>query len=492
MKEYHGEIVFFSPDSQNLFAKRDFFRIFADCFNKNRKGMYEVIKIRKGLDIKLLGEAEKVVTAEAPISAYAVKPTDFVGLVPKLMVSEGDAVKAGTPLFCDKNDERILFVSPVSGTVTAIVRGEKRAVQEVVIRPGEERESEDFGIADPLTLDRSAVSEKMLAGGVWTYLRQRPFGIVPDPDTVPRDIVISGFDTAPLAPDYDLLLHGKGLDFQTGLNALSRLTSGKVYLNLNREQNRTGVLRNSKNVEITYFEGRHPAGNVGTQINRLCPINKGDVVYFANPQDIVTIGHLFNTGHYRPEKIVAFAGECVKRPKYYRLLAGANIEGIAGEQVEHQNPRFISGNVLTGTKIEKNGFLGHFDNQITVIPEGDDYEFMGWLAPGFSKFSFSHTFLSGFLNHLNVNKRYGVNTNVHGGKRALVFTGEFEKVFPMNIYPMQLLKACIIGDIEQMEELGIYEVEPEDFALCEFIDTSKTDIQQIIRESLEALRKENS
>lgn len=450
-----------------------------------------MIRIRKGLDIKLLGEAEKVATGDVGISSYAVKPVDFVGLVPKLLVSEGDAVKAGTPLFCDKNNEKILFTSPVSGTVSSIVRGEKRAVQEVVVKPDGGKTAEDFGSADPLTLDRGAVVEKMLASGVWTYIRQRPFGIVPNPLTEPKCIVVSGFDTAPLAPDYDLLLHGRGADFQTGLNALTRLTSGKVYLNLNKAQNLTGVLRNSKNVEITYFEGKHPAGNVGTQINRLCPINKGETVFFANPQDIATIGHLFNTGFYHPEKMIALAGECVKRPKYYRLLAGACVEGIADGQVDHPNPRFISGNVLTGTKIGRDGYLGHFDNQVTVIPEGDDYEFMGWLAPGFSKFSFSRTFLSGFLNRLNINKKYKVNTNTHGGKRALVFTGEFEKVFPLDIYPMQLLKACIIGDIEQMEKLGIYEVEPEDFALCEFIDTSKTDIQQIIRESLETLRKEN-
>ncbi|MBR0072914.1 MAG: Na(+)-translocating NADH-quinone reductase subunit A, partial [Bacteroidales bacterium] len=419
-----------------------------------------------------------------------LKPTDFVGLTPRLLVAEGDSVQAGTPLFCDKADEQILFASPVSGTVTAITRGERRAITEVVVTPDGSNAYVDFGPAAPLSITREQIVGKLLQSGTWPYLRQRPFGTVANPAQPPKAIVVSGFDTAPLAPDYDLLLHGRGEDFQAGLDAISRLTDGPVHLNLNPKMNLSGVFRNSKNVKINLFEGKHPAGNVGTQINRLCPINKGETVWFVGPQDVATIGNLFNTGHYNPQKLIAFAGQGVDSPCYFHVLSGASIEPLAGEKVKSDNMRFISGNVLTGSNIGRGGHLGFYDNMVTVIPEGDDYEFMGWLAPGLKKFSFSHTFLSGILNTLGSSKKYNVNTNTHGGQRALVQTGKFEQVFPFDIYPLQLLKACIIGDIEQMEALGIYEVEPEDFALCEFIDVSKTDMQQIIRNALETLRKE--
>lgn len=452
--------------------------------------MSEVIKIRKGLDINLVGEADKVIASRLDIERYALKPTDFVGLNPRLLVAEGDTVQAGTPLFCDKADEKILFTSPVSGTVEAITRGERRAVTHVVVKRDDNGTFVDFGAPDPLQLTRQQVADKLLAAGAWPYLRQRPFGTVANPQQSPKAIVISAFDTAPLAPDNDLLLHGRGADFQAGLNALTRLTDGPVHLNLNPKMNLSGVFRNSKNVKISYFSGKHPAGNIGTQISRLCPINKGETVWFVGPQDVATIGNLFNTGHYNPQKLIAFAGQGVDSPCYFHVLSGACIEPLAGEKVKSDNMRFISGNVLTGSSIGRSGYLGFYDNLVSVIPEGDDYEFMGWLAPGLKKLSFSHTFLSGLLNSLNIKKKYKVNTNLHGGRRALVQTGKFEQVFPFDIYPTQLLKACIVGDIEQMEALGIYEVEPEDFALCEFIDVSKTDIQRIIRDSLETLRKE--
>ncbi len=438
----------------------------------------------------MVGEADKVIASWLDIERYALKPTDFVGLTPRLLVAGGDTVRAGTPLFCDKADERILFTSPVSGTVETIARGERRAVTHVVVKRHDAGIPVDFGAADPLRLSRQQVADKLLAAGAWPYLRQRPFGIVPNPGQEPKAIVVSGFDTAPLAPDYDLLLHGRGKDFQAGLDALTRLTSGPTYLCLNPTMNLSGVFRNSKRVEIKWFTGKHPAGNVGTQINRLCPINKGETVWFVGPQDVATIGNLFNTGHYNPQKLIAFAGQGVDSPCYLHVVSGVSIEPLAAEKVKAGNMRYISGNVLTGSNIGRDGYLGFYDNMVSVIPEGDNYEFMGWLAPGLKKLSFSHTFLSGILNSLNVKKKYSANTNLHGGRRALVQTGKMEQVFPFDIYPLQLLKACIIGDIEQMEALGIYEVEPEDFALCEFIDVSKTDMQQIIRQSLETLRNE--
>lgn len=452
--------------------------------------MAKIIKIKKGLDINLKGAADKIVVNSLNISEYAVKPTDYIGVRPKMLVAEGDAVKAGTPLFFNKNNESVIFTAPVSGTIKAIRRGEKRVIQEVVIETSGEMQYESFEAANPLQLSKQDIIDKMLKSGTWTLLRQRPFATIADPATDPKAIFISGFDTAPLAPDYDLLLHGRGEVFQAGLDALSKLTSGKVHLSINPKINHTGVYTNSKNVEIHQFEGKHPTGNVGIQINHIDPINKGDIVWVVNPQDVATIGTLFTEGIYRPEKIIALCGSSVRKPQYHRVYAGACISSLVESQVEDQNVRYISGNVLTGTKIAKDGFLGAFDNQITVIPEGDKYEFMGWLTPGLSKFSFSHTFLSGFANNFGSKKEYDIDTNMHGERRAYVVTGEYEKVLPMNIYPMQLIKACVIGDIDEMEALGIYEVEPEDFALCEFIDTSKTEIQTIIREGLESIRRE--
>ncbi len=454
--------------------------------------MSKTIKIRKGLNINLVGNADKIVVNSLSITEYAVKPADYIGVTPKLLVAEGDSVKAGTPLFYNKNNENITFTAPVSGVVKVIHRGEKRVIQEIVIETKGELQYEFFEKGVPAELTKQDIIEKMLKSGVWTLLRQRPFATIADPTTTPKAIFISGFDTAPLAPDYDLLMHGKGESFQMGLNILAKLTNGAVHLGLNPQMNRTGVFTNAKNVVVHEFQGLHPAGNIGVQINHIDPINKGDIVWFINPQDVITIGTLFLEGIYRPEKLIAFCGSEVRKPQYYRVYSGACIKSIAQAQVESPNVRFISGNVLSGTTITKEGFLGAYDNQISVIPEGNEYEFMGWLAPGFSKFSFYQTFLSGFLNKFHTHKKYNINTNFHGGKRAYVITGEFEKVFPMNIYPMQLIKACIIGDIDQMEALGIYEVEPEDFALCEFIDTSKTEIQTIIRKGLEMVRKEIS
>ena len=452
--------------------------------------MAKIIKIKKGLNINLKGAADKIVVNNLNISEYAVKPTDYIGVRPKMLVAEGDVVKAGTPLFFNKNNESVIFTSPVSGTVKAIRRGEKRVIQEVVIATSGEMQYEDFGSADPLQLSKQDIIDKMVKSGAWTLLRQRPFATIADPATEPKAIFISGFDTAPLAPDYDLLMQGKEKAFQIGLDALSKLTKGQVHLSMNPKMNFSGIYANAKNVTLHQFEGKHPAGNVGVQISHIDPINKGDIVWVVNPQDVATIGTLFAEGLYRPEKTIALCGSSVRKPQYYRVYAGACIETLVESQLNEENVRFISGNVLTGTKIERSGFLGAFDNQVTIIPEGDKYEFMGWLAPGLSKFSFYHTFLSGFANCLGSKKEYEIDTNMHGERRAYVVTGEYEKVLPMNIYPMQLIKACVIGDIDEMEALGIYEVEPEDMALCEFIDTSKTEIQTIIRDGLEMIRKE--
>ena len=446
----------------------------------------DTITIRKGLDLPIGGAAEKLLTDARSITTYAVKPTDFVGLTPRLLVEEGDAVNAGDALFCDKNDERIRFTSPVSGQVKAIMRGEKRKLLEVVVET-------DFKSAPTIDLPKTAeeIKAAMLQCGLWTSLRQRPFGTVANPDDKPKAIFVSAFSSAPLAPDYDFVMQGKEEMLKKGLEALTLLTEGKVHICFRSDQKLAEQLSTLNSQLSTHFvKGPHPSGNIGTQIAHIDPINKGEVVWTMNIQDVAVLGELVTTGVYNPEKVIAVAGPNIKDPHYYRVKVGACLAEITKVQLTEDNTRMdriISGDILSGTQIAADGFLGAYDDLVSIIPEGDYYDFMGWLMPGFKKFSFSRTFLSGFLPKM---LKWKFDTNTHGDERPLVFTGNFERVFPFDIYPTQLIKACIIGDIELMENLGIYEIEPEDFALCEFIDTSKTDIQAIIREALEKLRKE--
>ncbi|MBO7616625.1 MAG: NADH:ubiquinone reductase (Na(+)-transporting) subunit A [Bacteroidales bacterium] len=499
--------------------------------------MSDTITIQKGLDLPIGGAAELRLTDARSISTYAVKPTDFVGLTPSLLVEEGDAVAVGDALFCDKNDERICFTSPVSGQVKAIVRGEKRKLLKVVVET-------DFKSAGSMGLDYKSsptmtaddIKAAMLQCGLWTTLRQRPFGTIANPDDKPKAIFVSAFSSAPLAPDYDFVMQGKEEWLKKGLEALTNLTDGKVHVCFRPNQNLAKQfsivkLAQSENKEsllslpsqskfnevnsqlsIHYINGPHPSGNIGTQIAHIDPINKGEVVWTMNLQDVAILGELVATGVYNPKKVIAVAGPNIKNPHYYRVKSGACLADITKAQLLNNDypkmdaydatkaNRVISGDILSGTQIAADGFLGAYDDLVSILPEGDYYDFMGWLMPGFRKFSFSRTFLSGFMPKSTF-KPLGMklprfenlwkfDTNTHGDERPLVFTGNFERVFPFDIYPTQLIKACIVGDIELMENLGIYEVEPEDFALCEFIDTSKTDIQAIIREALEKLRKE--
>jgi Na+-transporting NADH:ubiquinone oxidoreductase subunit A len=443
--------------------------------------------IRRGLDIKLLGEAEKTVV-DLNARLFSIKPPDFIGCFPKMLVQIGDEVKAGTPLFYDKYREDISFTSPVSGTIKDIRRGEKRKILEVVIESDQKNESLDFGKADIASLKRDDIVEKLLKSGVWPVIRQRPYSIVAQPKETPKSIFVAAFDSAPLAPDYDLFLHGHGDDFQAGLDVLAKLTTGKVHLNIHKKKTLSKVFLNAKNVEINSFQGPHPSGNVSVHINRVDPLNKGEVVWYVSPQDVLTIGRLFLTGKYDSSFMVAITGSEVKHPRYFKTFKGASIAQMVKDNVKGENLRYISGNVLTGETIENEGFVGFYDAHVTVIPEGDYYEFIGWLTPGFGKFSVSKTFPS----FLFPQKKYRLDTNLHGGERAYVATGQFEKVFPFDIYPLQLIKAILVEDIDLMERLGIYEVDEEDFALCEVVDVSKTDIQKIVRGGLDLMRKEMS
>lgn len=449
--------------------------------------MSKYIKIKKGLNIKLTGEADKVISNTPIPETFALKPPDFIGLIPKLLVKQGDEVQAGTPLFYDKNNEAIKFCSPVSGEVIEILRGEKRKILEVKILADKEVSYAAFGKANPNELDREAIIDTLLSSGVWPFIRQRPFGIIANPSDIPKAIFISAFDSNPLAPDNNFTMQGADEDFQTGLDALRKLTLGKVHITINGDQKTSSVFTGATGVQLNKISGPHPSGNVGVQIHHIDPISKGELVWCINPQDILIIGRLFNQGRFDASRIIALTGSRLQQPKYYKIIVGTAVKDLLADSVlrEGEN-RIISGNVLTGKQISVDGYLDFYDSQITVIPEGHEPEFMGWLAPGFDKFSKSRAFFS----WLTPGKKYDLNTNMHGEERPFVMTGQYEEVFPMDIYPVQLLKAVLIEDIELMENLGIYEVVEEDFALCEFVCTSKIESQDIIRRGLDIVRRE--
>ena len=447
--------------------------------------MSKTIKIRKGLNLKLKGKAEKTLQTVEQSDFYAIKPPDFPGLVPKLDVKVGHEVKAGSPLFHDKYRENVVFASPVSGTVSAINRGERRRILEVVVENDGKQEFVDFGNEGLASLDRNQVKELMLKAGLWPFVRQRPYGVIANPDDTPKSIHVSGFDSAPLAPDMDFILQNQINEFQLGIDVLTKLTDGKVHLNLSSE-NTASPLKKVSNTLQTQFEGPHPAGNVGIQIHHIEPINKGDLVWTVNPQDVVVIGRLLLEGKYNVERIVALAGSEVQKPRYYRTMLGASIEKMINGNVADGDLRVISGNVLTGSTIGKKGHLGFYDSMVTVIPEGNYFEMFGWALPGIGKLSTSRTFFS----WLTPNKEYKVDSNLHGGERAFVMSGEYDKYLPMDILPVPLLKAILVEDIDKMEQLGIYEIVEEDLALCEYACTSKIEVQEIVRKGLELMIKE--
>jgi Na+-transporting NADH:ubiquinone oxidoreductase subunit A len=449
--------------------------------------MSKTIQVKKGLNIKLAGEAEKIFSSMPLAESFAIQPSDFIGVTPQLLVKQGEEVKAGTPLFSDKKNELVKFCSPVSGEVIEVVRGEKRSILEIRILPDKKIDYLPFEAADPETLSSDQIILALLKSGAWPFIRQRPFGTIADPKDKPKSIFISAFDTNPLAPDNNFIIEGNGHDFQTGLNALRKLTDGKVHLNVHADLQTSEVFTKARGVQINTISGPHPAGNVGVQIHHIDPVNKGEVVWCVAPQDVLIIGRLFNHGKFDASRVVAVTGSQVKNPKYYKTILGGAVKGLIEDGgVKEGRNRIISGNVLTGKKISSEGYPGFYSTQITVIPEGNEPEFMGWITPGFNKLSMSRTFFS----WLTPNRKFNPDTNLHGEERPFVVTGQYEEVFPMDIYPVQLLKSILIEDIELMENLGIYEVVEEDFALCEFVCTSKIESQRIIRKGLDLIRKE--
>lgn len=453
--------------------------------------MGKFIRLKKGFDINLAGKAAPTIGTIDQPEIFAIKPTDFHGIyMPKVVVKEGDTVKAGSVLFHDKKNEQIVFTAPVSGEVVEIKRGEKRKLLEVKILADKTVEYIPFSkysVSDIQSLSREKAQAQMLQSGVWTNLVQRPFGIVADPGESPKSIFISAFDSSPLAPDYNILFKGQEQFFQIGIDILKKFTSGAVHVNVHSEREISPVFSQVKGAELNKFSGPHPSGCAGVQIHHIDPINKGDVVWTINPFGVIQIGKLFINGIYDASRVIALAGSEVKEPQYFKTYTGASIKRIVEGRLKSENVRFVSGNVLTGTKIEKDGSLGFFDHVLTVIPEGNYYEFLGWISPSVKKLSFSRAL--GLFSFLSPKKEYALDSNIHGEPRAFVQTGVFEKVTPMDILPTYLLKAIIAEDFDEMEELGIYEVIEEDLALCEFVDVSKHNVQEIIREGIELIQQ---
>ncbi|MCI7782397.1 MAG: Na(+)-translocating NADH-quinone reductase subunit A, partial [Parabacteroides sp.] len=443
--------------------------------------MANVIKIKKGLDINLKGKASEVLLNGGKSETYAIVPDFYSGVLPKVVAKVGDKVKAGSVLMIDKNRPEIKFVSPVSGEVTAVNRGAKRKVLSIVVTPDAQIEYEEFGKKNVASLKGDEVKEAMLNAGMWPFVMQRPYDIVATPGETPRDIFVSAFYSAPLAPDFNYLVKGQEADFQTGLDALAKLTSGKVYVGIRKGS----AVQQVKGVELVEVEGPHPAANASVLINHTKPINKGETVWTVDPANVIIIGRLFNKGIADFSRKVVITGSETTEQGYVQAISGCTIKSLLGGRVATDaHIRIISGNVLTGTKVTMEDYLGAYDNQITVIPEGDEtHEFLGFAMPRTNQYSMSHSYFSWLMGK----KEYVLDARIKGGKRAMIMSNEYDKVFPLDIYPEYLLKAIIAFDIDKMENLGIYEVAPEDFALCEFVDTSKIELQKIVRDGLTLL-----
>ena len=451
--------------------------------------MANVIKLRKGLDINLAGKASKDVTLKvAQTDEYALVPEAFVGVTPKVVVREGDHVNAGDALFANKACPDVKFASPVSGTVTAIERGERRKVLCVKVKADAVQTSTDFGKKNVETMDGAAVKQALLEAGLFGYINQLPYAVSTTPDTTPKAIFVSALRDMPLASDFEVELAGNEEAFQAGLTALSKIA--KTYLGVSVDQ-QSAALSNAKNVELNVFDGPCPAGNVGVQVNNIDPVNKGEVVWTVDPSAVIFFGRLFLTGKVNLHRVIAVAGSEIKTPGYADVLVGTPLSAIVGEQLKQtEHVRLIEGNPLTGKKTSQEAYLGGHTSEITAIPEGDDNdEILGWIMPRTNDFSTSRSYLSWLMGK---KKEYNLDARIKGGERHMIMSGEYDKVLPMDIYGEYLIKAIIAGDIDKQEQLGIYEVSPEDFAVAEFVDSSKLELQKIVREGLNILKKENA
>lgn len=452
--------------------------------------MGKFIRLRKGFDINLSGKSAPKVIESEPADTYVIKPTDFNGLyMPKPLVNAGDTVKAGTPLFQDKRFDNIVYASPVSGEIVEVKRGEKRKLLEIKVLADKKMEFETFrkySVSEIANLSAQDAKDHILKSGAWPNFVQRPFGVIADPSATPKSIHISAFDSHPLAPDFGILFKGQDHFFQVGIDILKKLTPGAVNVNVHSTSEISTTFSQVKGAELNKFSGPHPAGCVGVQIHHIDPVNKGDVVWTIGPFGVIQIGKLFLNGVYDASRLVNVAGPEVKEPQYYKVFTGAAINKLVKGNLNTEHVRFISGNVLTGSRIGLDGHLGFYDHQLTVLKEGDEHEFLGWILPTTNKLSFHRSF--GLLSFLSPKKEFALDTNTHGEPRAFVQTGVFERVVPMDILPTHLIKSILAEDIDEMEALGIYEVIEEDFALCEFVDVSKHNIQEILRGGIDLVR----
>ena len=449
--------------------------------------MSKDIRIKKGLNINLVGEADLTTSNISVKGVFALKPENFHGIIPKLIAKEGTEVKAGESLFYSKSDDRILFPSPVSGKVTEIIRGAKRKIISIKITADGKQSFKDFGIKDADKMSAEEVKNHLLNSGCWPFIKQRPFDVIANPSQTPKAIFISAYASSPLAANYDYTLAGKEKELQAALTAISKLTTGSVHVSVGKDSN--SPFSGLKNIQLHNVSGPHPVGNVSTQISQIDPLNKGEVVWVISPQDLLVIGELLLTGKFNPERIVALVGSPIEKPRYFVTKLGCELATMLYDHgIEKEaHVRIISGNILSGKQVKPDGSLDFYSNTITVIPEGDDYEFFGWTAPVFNKVSTTRALT---FSWLFPNKKYDLNTNTNGEHRAFVTTGNYEEVFPLDIFPMQILKACMYNDLDEMEALGMYEVAPEDFALTEFVCVSKQPHQDIIRKGLDVMLKE--
>ena len=447
--------------------------------------MANVIKLHKGLDIHLQGKAEEKLIQLKSNGQYALVPDDFEGVTPKVVVKEGDIVKAGDALFVNKQYPEVKFASPVSGKVVEVVRGERRKVLCVKVQADAEQEFVDFGKKDVGTLTGEQVVNALLEAGIFGYINQLPYAVSTNPSVLPKAIFVSALRDKPLAGNFEFEVQGQEQDFQTGITALSKIA--KTYLGVGVGSKLEGI----KDAEVNIFDGKCPAGNVGVQVNNIDPVNKGEVVWtIGDPTVVLFIGRLLNTGKVNLSRRVALCGSEVKNPAYVDMLVGEELSTLLSNSYDaSKNVRIINGNVLTGRPTTKEGFLGAHTSEITVIPEGNDAdEMLGWILPRFKQFSVNRSYFSWLCGK----KQYALDARIKGGERHMIMSGEYDKVLPMDIYGEYLIKAIIAGDIDRQEALGIYEVSPEDFALAEFVDSSKLELQRIVREGLNILRKENA
>ncbi len=451
--------------------------------------MERTYKLKKGLDLRLEGEARHQLRQPQTPKCYAIRPDDFHGIVPRLVVKPGDEVKVGDALFVDKATEKIRVVSPVSGTVKDIVRGTRRKILHISVNPSATPVFADFGKPNLNTISREELIELLLRSGLFAFLRQRPYDVVASPEDSPKALFISAFSKMPLAADFDFVVSGRESLFKAGIKALSKLCP--VFVGIKPEQQNSTFLPLPE-AEVNIFDGPNPSGNVGVQINHVSPINKGEVVWTLGAEEVCFVGELVETGRVNLTRRVAVAGSETINPEYIETLIGTPLADVLYENVADtgHSQRIINGNPLVGTKSDKDDFLGAHTTEICILPEGDDrHEVLGWIMPRLKEFSTNRSYLSWLLGK---NKTYNPDCRIKGGERRMIMSGEYDRVFPMDIYAGYLIKAIIAGDIDRQEALGIYEVAPEDFAVAEFVDSSKLELQRIVREALDILRKENA